>query len=383
MVVGGGFAGFWAAVAARRVAGPAHAIEMISASEQLQVRPRLYEADPARFGVALQPLLDVVDVDFRHGRVSEIDVVARTVGLESADSATFDRLVVATGSRMTRPPIPGIDEAFSIDTLDEAVAFDEALARACHDHPDGPVVAVVGAGFTGIELALELRSRMDDHRDGSGGGARVVLVDRSAEVGAGLGSGPRPVIEAALRDNRVELHLGVQLAELDGTELQFGDGSTLDADLVVLTTGLRATDIVRQLPGTFDDLGRVYVDEDLSLAEAPFVFAAGDAAAAHVGAGRLALQSCQHALQNGRHAGENAARSLLGSPLLPYSQERYVTCLDLGPSGAVLTEGWDRTVVSTGDEAHAVKRRINESVIYPPDTLDPDELLAASVLDWR
>jgi NADH dehydrogenase len=111
------------------------------------------------------------------------------------------------------------------------------------------------------------------------------------------------------------------------------------------------------------------------------VFVAGDAAAADTGDGHLALQSCQHALQLGRFAGENAARDLLGQPTVPYRQPRYVTCLDLGRAGAVRTQGWDREVVQAGAEAKATKQMINRRLIYPPADVDGATLLAMSSID--
>ena len=90
--------------------------------------------------------------------------------------------------------------------------------------------------------------------------------------------------------------------------------------------------------------------------------------------------SCQHALRLGKVAGENAARDLLALPLVPYRQTRYVTCLDLGRSGAVLTQGWDRVPQKTGDEAKAVKTQINRVRIYPPKG-SRAEILAASEID--
>ena len=85
----------------------------------------------------------------------------------------------------------------------------------------------------------------------------------------------------------------------------------------------------------------------------PEIFVAGDAAAADTGDGHLTLQSCQHAGQLGRVAGENAARDLLGKPLLSYSQLPYLACLDLGRSGAVVTHGWERRIEKTGAEANS------------------------------
>lgn len=76
--------------------------------------------------------------------------------------------------------------------------------------------------------------------------------------------------------------------------------------------------------------------------------------------------SCQHALRLGSVAGHNAVADLLGLPLLPYHQEAYVTCLDLGAAGAVFTRGWNRAVALVGAEAKALKRQINTRWIYPP-----------------
>jgi NADH:ubiquinone reductase (H+-translocating) len=155
----------------------------------------------------------------------------------------------------------------------------------------------------------------------------------------------------------------------------------MEADAIVLATGLQASPFVEQVPGQRDQLGRLIVDQSLRARDAPDVFVTGDAASVDTGDGHLASQSCQHALQLGRFAGENAARDLLGLATIGYSQSRYVTCLDLGRSGAVLTTGWDRDVVMSGWDAKAVKQRINTEIIYPPVNADRATLLQLSVID--
>jgi NADH dehydrogenase len=68
----------------------------------------------------------------------------------------------------------------------------------------------------------------------------------------------------------------------------------------------------------------------------------------------------------GRVAGYNAVAELVGLPLYPCSQPKYVTCLDLGPWGALYTEGWDRQLELTREEGKAQKRAVNTEWIYPP-----------------
>jgi NADH dehydrogenase len=380
VVVGGGFAGFWAALAAKRVGGSNVEIALVSRDPFLQVRPRLYEANPEKLSVDVRPFLAGASVRFICGNAIGIDAEDRLLRLASGDHVPYSRLVVTTGSRMRRPPIPGVELAHSIDTLPEAVALDERLKQLVLDRR-APRLAVIGAGFTGLELALELRDRLLAHAgDVAAQSARIHLFERADVVGPELGAGPRPVIEAALRDAGIEVHLGASVDSLAPGKLVI-EGRAIEVDAVVLTTGMAAAEFAANIPGEHDRLGRVLVTRELRAPESPGVFVAGDSAAADTGDGHLALQSCQHALQMGRFAGENAARDLLGMQRVPYSQPRYVTCLDLGRSGAVLTSGWHRQVVEAGEDAKKTKRWINGVAIYPPADATDEELIARSSLD--
>lgn len=382
LVIGSGFAGFWAAVAAKRVAGPRAQISLVSPNPVLEMRPRLYEAKPETLGVPLLPLLDKVGITFVPGKATELDTAAKAVTLSSGERLAYDRLVVATGSQMRRPPVPGAERAFSVDTQADAIVFDRRLAEIARGVAQ-PTIAIVGGGFTGIELALELRDRLVAHNaDGVAERARIVLIDRSEVIGRQLGPGPRPVIEEALAADNIELRLGAVVQSLAADRVSFGDGSVLDADAVVLASGMGAAPFAAQVPGEWDQLGRVIVDAALKAPAAPEVFVAGDAAAADTGDGHRTLQSCQHAGQIGRVAGENAARDLLGLPLVAYEQLHYVTCLDLGRFGAVVTCGWDRQIDKTGPEGKAVKRFINTQVIYPPADGTVEAILASSSINF-
>jgi NADH dehydrogenase len=107
LIIGGGFAGFWAAVAARRVAGPRAEVTLVAPEPVLEIRPRLYEAKPETLGVDILPLLRKVDVGFERGEAMRLDTTAKAVTLAAGDRLAYYRLVVATGSRMRRPPVPG------------------------------------------------------------------------------------------------------------------------------------------------------------------------------------------------------------------------------------------------------------------------------------
>ncbi|MHB8423301.1 MAG: hypothetical protein ACYDAM_11165 [Leptospirales bacterium] len=108
------------------------------------------------------------------------------------------------------------------------------------------------------------------------------------------------------------------------------------------------------------------------------LFAAGDVALATVDdEGHDSVMSCQHAIPQGRFAGHNAVNALFGIGLIPYSQPRYGTCLDLGTDQALLTSGWERIPKMTGASAKELKTEIMTQWIIP--VLAVEETIKGSV----
>ena len=156
------------------------------------------------------------------------------------------------------------------------------------------------------------------------------------------------------------------------------DGERIAASTVIWAVGVQASPLTQQITGERDLHGRLHVDRNLKVLGQDAIYATGDTAYAAVDdAGNHALMTCQHAIALGRSAGNNAAADLLGVAPIPYSQPKYVTCLDLGAWGAVYTEGWERKVVLTGQEGKALKPQINTEWIYPP-AAERDTALAAA-----
>ena len=390
-IIGSGFAGMWAALSAARARAQAGRgpddlqITVISPHPTLVIRPRLYEAALDEMTPDLQALFERVQVRHVAAQVDRIDSGARTLHLvttqgKARSTERYDRLVLAAGSVLNLPPIPGLrDHAFNVDQIDGARALDRHL-RALAREPglaDRDTVVVAGGGFTGIETATELPQRLRD-LFGASAKPRVVLVERAEAIGPDLGPGPRPQIEQALRELGVEVHTGVAASAIDARGLVLEGGERIDALTVIWTAGVRANPLAEQIAGERDRFGRLHVTPELGVKGLADVYATGDVAfAATDDAGHPALMSCQHAIALGRAAGHNAAAGLLGLPAHPYRQEKYVTCLDLGAWGAVFTEGWDRQVKFQGMEGKQIKRTINTQWIYPPQG-DRDAVLAAA-----
>jgi NADH:ubiquinone reductase (H+-translocating) len=384
VVLGSGFAGLWAALgAARRIdqlgVGPGDVnITVISALPYHDIRVRNYEADLTPCRIALQDLLDPVGVGHLAAEVTAIDPGSRTV-TTSLGARGYDRLVVALGSQVVRPAIPGLQEfGFDVDTYGGAVSLQRHLAElASHRHTRVAATAiVVGAGLTGIETACELPSRLAALFPDVA--PRVILIDHNPQVGSDMGTSARPVIEAALKANGVETRLGVSVAAVRSGGVALSTGEELAASTVVWCAGMRANPLTAELGVERDRLGRVAVDDYLRVIGAQGVFAAGDVAAAWMDDEHLSVMSCQHGRPMGRFAGYNVISDLLGEPMMSFRIPWYVTVLDLGPAGAVYTEGWDRQVIASGAEAKATKRTINGRRIYPPLNRNRADILAAA-----
>ncbi len=377
LVVGAGFGGLWSALSAARLLDRHERhdvqISLLAPQAELRIRPRFYEPDVGRMFAPLAALFDTVGIRFVQGSAERIDEQAQSVGYRDAAGRQgelgYDRLVLATGSQLARPPVPGLDShAFDVDQIESAARL-EAHLKALRNRPASPArntVVVVGGGFTGIETATEMPARLREAL-GTEQDIRVIVVDRGAQVAAALGEGIRPSIIEASAKLGIEWVPDASVAAVDADGVSLADGRRIDSHTVIWTGGLRASPLTGQLSGERDALGRLHVDGNLKVRGQAKVFAAGDVAyAATDDLGNHAVMSCQHAISLGRHAGNNAAADLLGVPPTPYRQPKYVTCLDLGAWGAVYTEGWDRQVKLLGEQAKELKTQINTLWIYPP-----------------
>jgi NADH dehydrogenase len=391
VVIGAGFAGMWAALSAARALDIAKrsdlTIVLIAPKPELDIRPRFYEANPDVMKAPLQPIFDSVGVSYIKGSVDCLrtrEGALEYVGdKKRRQTLNYDQLVLASGSRLVLPEVPGLKEhAFSVDQLEEAVQLEKHIEslRCLPNTAARNTVVVVGAGFTGIETAAEMPARL---RAVLGNSAliNVELVERANAVGPELGPGPRPVILRAMEKLGITVTLNSTVKSIDANGVVLNNGSRIESLTVIWTAGVRASALTEQVPAQRDQLGRLIVDPDLNVTGVQGIFAAGDVAfAATDNQGSHAMMSCQHAMSLGRVAGHNAASRLLGHPTIPYRQPKYVTCLDLGPWGAVYTEGWHREVKMLGAEAKALKKQINSEWIYPPKPIRADVFAVADPL---
>jgi NADH:ubiquinone reductase (H+-translocating) len=241
----------------------------------------------------------------------------------------------------------------------------------------------VGGGLTGIEVATEMFGKLRAaiaHAPASGlaMSPRVILADHQAWIGSDMGESARPVIAEALQNLGVETRPGISVASIDARGAILVTGALIPAATVIWCAGMQADPLTARFPVARDRLGRLPIDANLKIKGMPVEFAAGDVAWLPIDGTHASVMSCQHARPMGRFAGYNVVGDLLSRPMLPLNIDWYVTCLDLGPWGAVYTQGWDRQVAAKGAAAKRTKEIINRQRIYPPRSRNRREILDAA-----
>ena len=387
LVLGAGFAGLWSAAGAARaldefgIDREAVQVTVVNRDRWHAIRVRNYERDLSGVRVALDEVLEPIGVERVAGEVVGIDFETRQVTYSvgaAYRSISYDRLVFALGSQLVRPDIPGLGEfAFDVDTYDSAAWLNtHSQSLSAHPHSPGQFSAlVVGAGLTGIEAATELLGKL---RSAGSAAPRVILADHQPRIGSDMGDGACHVIDEALASLGVAPRTGVAVSAIDRSGAMLSTGEKIPAATVVWCAGMRANPLTELFPVRRDRFGRVAVDHFMRVDGMANTFAAGDAAHAIVDDRHNSVMSCQHARPMGRFAGYNVVCDFVGKPMLPLRIDWYTTILDLGPWGAVYTEGWDRRVVTTGTAAKRTKQLINCERIYPPRSGDRRQILDAA-----
>ena len=283
------------------------------------------------------------DIDLRlAARVSALDPAAHTVGLPDGTTVHYDKLLLATGSGSKRPPIPGSDATgvHYLRTYDHAEALNSVLA-------EGSSLAVVGAGWIGLEVAASARQR----------GVNVTVVETAKQpLMAALGETVGEVFATLHREHGVDLRLQAQVEEITkaggaegkATGLKMRDGSTAAADAVLVAVGAKPNIELAEQAGLSMGDGGVLVDASLRTSD-PDIYAVGDIAAAEhpLFATRIRTEHWANALKQPAVA----VAGMLGKPgeyaELPYF---FTDQYDLGMEYVGHAPSFDR-VVFRGDVA--------------------------------
>src|SRR5918999_3429782 len=238
-------------------------------------------------------------IESRFGvRATRVDAAGKVVELEGGERVAYDKLLVATGSRNRRFPIPGLDldGIYDLRTVDDSDRIRAEIAP-------GRKAVVVGMGFIGSEVAASLRRS----------GVDVVVVDRNeVPLRRVLGEEVGRVIEGIHRDHGTSMIFEDRVAAFEGAgrveRVTTEGGRRIECDFVVV--GLGSEPVVELLAGTGAEIDNGVVVDEYLRTGVEGIYAAGDVANHHhpVFDRRIRVEHWKNALEQG----PAAARSMLG-----------------------------------------------------------------------
>jgi len=336
LILGGGFAGLYAARALRR--SPVR-VTLIDRKNHHLFQPMLYQvataalnpadiAAPIRSILSAQKNCQVLLAEAK--RVDTKECVVET----DAEQIPFDYLVIATGASHSyfghddwearAPGLKTIEDALEIRRR-VFLAYENAERETDPEKRRAFMTfVVIGAGPTGVEMAgalaeISRRTLARDFRRIDPTSARIILVEGVGRVLPPFPEDLSAAARAQLERLGVEVWTGTRVTEIDASGVTLG-ADRLSASTVIWAAGVQGSALARSLGVELDRAGKVRVNPDLSVPGAPNVFVAGDLAALQQD-GAPVPGVCPAAMQAGRHVARNLAALVSGGETTPF---RYI-----------------------------------------------------------
>ena len=355
VIVGAGFAGFYAARGLQRHA-PEAEIVLINPTDYFLYLPLLPEVtagilEPRRICVSLPKQLPKVQLIL--GTVTRVDLGNRRVNWTDSEdqegSTGYDRLVLAVGSVNKLLPIPGIAEyAHGFRGIPEALFLRDHITRQVElaasatdagERDERCTFIVVGAGYTGTEVAAQgqlFTERIKRQRPAlAGQRMRWILADTAPRLLPELDQRLSRTAERVLRRRGLEIRTEQSIKEARPTSVTLTTGEEVATRSLIWCVGVRPDPLVASLSMDTDH-GRLAVRSTLEVPGAEGVFACGDGAAVPdlTRPGSITGMTAQHAQRQGALAAQNVAASLHGRQLEQYKHHDLGFLVDLGGTQA-------------------------------------------------
>ncbi|MDZ7963185.1 MAG: NAD(P)/FAD-dependent oxidoreductase [Aulosira sp. DedQUE10] len=342
VILGGGFGGLYTALRLSQLPWESTQkpeIVLVDQSDRFLFSPLLYElltGELQTWEIAppFAELLQGTGVRFYQAVVSAIDIDQQRVHLQDGPEISYDRLVLALGGETPLDLVSGATSyALPFRSITDAYHLEERLRILEESDADKIRVAIVGAGYSGVELACKLADRLGDR-------GRFRLIEISNQI---LRTSPEFNREAAkkaleARGVFIDLETNVDSIGQDTISLDYKNQvDTIPVDLVIWTVGTRVSPVVKSLPLKQNQRGQITTIATLQVLEHPEIFALGDLADCVDAQGQQVPATAQAAFQQADYTAWNIWASLTNRPLLPFQYQQLGEMLALGVDNATLT----------------------------------------------
>jgi NADPH-dependent 2,4-dienoyl-CoA reductase/sulfur reductase-like enzyme len=214
--------------------------------------------------------LENAGIDIKVGKVVSLDANAHTVTLEAGEVLSYEKLVLATGTEVVMPPIPGADKQ-GVYSIRKSMSAMNALREKVHAAKN---VVIIGGGFIGAEFADELSQASDVEIHIIEIMPKLLLTAFDDEF--------CDEIAQILEKKGIKIHTNSRVSSIDGNKsvesVSLGSGEKIPADLVLVSIGARPSSKLAEEAGLrIIDNGSIWVD-DYMRTDTEDVFAVGDCA---------------------------------------------------------------------------------------------------------
>ncbi len=356
VILGGGFAGAFAAQRLLRKGRGRVDVELVDRENYFVFQPLLPEVAGGAVNVldAVTPLQQMLrGARVRVGAARRIDLDARRVQVlqgEMGDlvDVSYDHLVMAFGQEVDLGRFPGMTEhAFTVKEATDTFALRNQIIRCLQQAADTGVAAdrrrlltfvVVGAGFSGVEVMGEIEELVSRGIRFFPGlrreEVRLVQVEFQKRILQELEEGLARYAHRILARRGVELILGHGVKSASAFAIELDDGRVVPTRTIVATIGNGPSPLLADLD-VEKQRGRIVVDPHLRVVGRQRVWAAGDAAMVPLARGGFAPPTAQAARQQARLLADNLLAALDGRPLRAFDYRSKGTLASLGGRKAV------------------------------------------------
>ncbi len=282
---------------------------------------------------------------FQESNVESIDLEGRQVHTDDGP-IPFDYLVVAVGSTTNYFGMNAVQEhSLALKTLGDGISIrnrilDALEAAEVETDPEKRkallTFIVVGAGYTGVELVTSMQDLLHkvllkDYPAIKPEEVRVMVVEAIGQVMLGFDQRLADAAEKTMREKGVEVLLNTPVNRVEPEGIYTASGDFIPSRTVVWAAGVRASELIGQLPGNKGRDGRVSVNDSMQIEGHDNVFVVGDAAAYVLpGEARPLPPNAPVAIAEGKTAAKNVLHSLRGEPVEPFKYKRQGQLVALG-----------------------------------------------------
>ncbi|MBO6536831.1 MAG: NAD(P)/FAD-dependent oxidoreductase [Balneolaceae bacterium] len=352
VIIGGGFGGM---NVAKTLSNTNYDITIIDKANHHLFQPLLYQVATAALspGDIATPIRSVftkqANVKVVLGEVVEVSKTDQVVQLAEGDLIPFDYLVIATGAEYNyfgnedwKKHAPGLK------SLDDALKIRERILVSLEKAEKTPELedrkpyltfVVIGGGPTGVEMAgsiaeIAKRNMMRDYRNFHRNETTVYLVEAAGGILNGFSESLSDNALDTLTEMGVRVLLNTPVEEIrdNGVKLK---NQYIETPNIMWAAGVAGTDLTNNLGEETDRIGRVKVNEDLSIPDHPNIFVIGDAAYFEDEKGNPLPGVAPVAMQQGKYVGNLLKNALSNSARKPFKYLDKGTMATIGRAKAV------------------------------------------------